>query len=151
MRGTWLAKLRGCNLKGMSGGEQREVKRWGWSWASMSVCTFMSPKERRTAEMQSCLDSIAKGQVQRMLLLVSSLLPAGTVLEEEHTQGGAAGKLILYQNSGQWKGIPFPFCLPLLYRMPDWSGMFFLSHLVGTWGFCGKHFIWAQIHRQVPD
>ena len=35
--------------------------------------------------MQSCPDSIAKGQVQCMLLLVSSLLPTGTVLEEEHT------------------------------------------------------------------
>lgn len=34
--------------------------------------------------MQSCPESTAKGQAQCMLLLVSYLLPTGTVLEEKH-------------------------------------------------------------------
>lgn len=35
--------------------------------------------------MQSCPAPIAKGQARCTLLLLSSLLPTGTVLEEEHT------------------------------------------------------------------
>lgn len=75
--------------------------------------------------MQSCPDAIAKGQVECLLLLVASLLPTVPVCEEEHicthlyTQRKATGKLILYHNSSQWKGIPFPFCLHFLYQMPD--------------------------------
>ena len=85
----------------------------------MSVSTLLSPKERRRAEIQAFPHSIAKGQEQCLLLLVSSLLPIGTVIEEEHTQRGADGKLILYQNGTQWEGISFLSCLPFLYQMPD--------------------------------
>lgn len=51
----------------------------------MSVCALLSPKGRGTAEMQSRPNSIAEGQVQCMLLLLSSLLPTGAVLCSERS------------------------------------------------------------------
>lgn len=124
---------------------------------SMSLCTSASLEDRGTAVVQSCPIPLLKGRCSvccswccrwccpccplALFLRKCTLVYWEELLENwSFTKTAHTGKESLSRS----------VCLSSIRCLTE-VVCFFLSHLVGTWGFCGKHFIWAQIHHQVPD